>query len=89
VVDQSQIHARGISQEAAKPKMSDGRDWPRYAKALDMRLAGAAFADIAEHLDVSKQRAGQMVTVAKAQLAYRVFKGVPRPLPPPAWERKR
>jgi hypothetical protein len=80
VVDQSQIRAQGISQEA---EMSDGRDWPRYAKALDMRLAGATLDAIAHELGVTRSRAGQIVTHAKAQLAFRVFKGLKRPLPKP------
>jgi len=62
------------------------RDWSRYAHALDMRLAGARLDDIAWHFGVTKQRAGQMVILAKAQLAFRVFKGVPRPLPRPSWD---
>jgi len=57
------------------------RDWPRYARALDMRLAGALLDEIAEELGVTKQRAHQMVNTAKRQLAFRVFKGVERPLP--------
>jgi hypothetical protein len=62
------------------------RDWQRYARALDMRLAGARLDDIASHFGVSRERARQMVILAKAQLAYRVFKGIPRPLPRPSWE---
>lgn len=61
------------------------RDWPRYARALDMRLDGALLTDIAQELGVSKERARQMVSDARKQLAYRVFKGVPRPLPLPPW----
>lgn len=59
------------------------RNWSRYARALDMRLSGAKFNDIAAEFGVSRQRAQQMVTLAKRQLAFRVFKGVARPLPPP------
>lgn len=66
--------------------MSDGRDWPRYAKALDMWLAGAKFDDIARHFGVSRERARQMVVLAKAQLAFRIFKGLPRPLPKSSWD---
>jgi DNA-directed RNA polymerase sigma subunit (sigma70/sigma32) len=61
------------------------KDWPRYAKALDMRLAGATFNEIAAEFGVSKQRARQMVVLAKQQLAFRVFRGLPRPLPPPRY----
>jgi hypothetical protein len=61
--------------------MSDGRDWPRYAKALDMRLAGAKLDEIAAELGVGRERARQIVVLAKAQLAFRVFRGLPRPLP--------
>jgi len=46
-----------------------------------MRLAGALLDEIAEELGVTKQRAHQMVNTAKRQLAFRVFKGVERPLP--------
>lgn len=62
------------------------RDWPRYARALDMRLEGAKLAEIAQEFGVTKERARQMVDVAQKQLAYRVFKNLPRPLlPPPSW----
>jgi hypothetical protein len=54
------------------------KDWPRYAKALDMRLAGAQLDDIARHFEVSIERARQLVLVAKHRLAFRVFKGVKR-----------
>jgi hypothetical protein len=64
------------------------RDWPKYAKALDMRLEGCKLREIASHFGVSRQRAEQMVKVAKAQLAFRVFKGVPRPkFYKPWWEK--
>jgi hypothetical protein len=62
----------------SKAKFWPYRDWSRYAEALDMRLAGLSYDDIGEVLGVSKQRAFQMVTEAKAQLAFRVF-NVPRP----------
>jgi orotate phosphoribosyltransferase-like protein len=65
--------------------VTDVRDWPRYAKALDMRLEGKMLKEIAAEFNVSKQRAGQMVLLAKTQLAFRVFKGLPRPLPKPSW----
>jgi len=64
------------------------RDWSRYARALDMRLAGAKLNDIGREFGVSKERARQMVDLAKAQLAYRVFKGLKRPMPKPSWEGK-
>ena len=64
------------------------RDWKRYARALDMRLAGAKLDEIAGELGVSRQRAFQMVELAKAQLAFRIFRGVRRPLPRQSWERQ-
>ena len=65
-----------------------GRDWPRYAHALDMRLSGAKLGEIGDELGVSKERARQIVQLAKEQLAFRVFKGLRRPLPRQSWERK-
>jgi DNA-directed RNA polymerase sigma subunit (sigma70/sigma32) len=65
------------------------KDWPRYALALDMRLEGKTLDEIGDHLGVGKERARQMIKLAKAQLAYRVFRGLPRPLPPvPGWMRQ-
>lgn len=64
------------------------RDWERYARALDMRLEGATLRQIAGELGVSKERARQIVELAKAQLAFRVFKGLRRPLPKQWWERE-
>lgn len=61
------------------------KDWPRYARALDMRLSGALLSDIAQEFGVTNQRAQQMVRDARKQLAYRIFKGVARPLPPRPW----
>jgi len=61
------------------------RNWERHARALDMRLAGARLDDIAAEFGVSRQRASQMVQLAKEQLAFRVFKGLRRPLPRPTW----
>jgi hypothetical protein len=55
------------------------RDWPRYAEALDMHLAGAKLDEIGWVLGVTKQRAQQLVTTAKKQLAFRIFKGLERP----------
>lgn len=64
------------------------RDWPRYARALDMWLDGKLLMEIAQEFGVTKQRAQQMVQDARKQLAYRVFKGIARPLlPPPSWTR--
>jgi DNA-directed RNA polymerase specialized sigma24 family protein len=54
------------------------RDWLRYAKALDMKLEGYSMKEIAKELGVTRQRAHQMVQIAKAQLAFRVFY-VPKP----------
>jgi predicted CXXCH cytochrome family protein len=53
------------------------RDWPRHAKALDMRLGGAKLDEISAEFGISRERARQMLLVAKWRLAYRVFKGVP------------
>jgi DNA-directed RNA polymerase specialized sigma24 family protein len=53
-------------------------EWPRYARALDMRLQGCRYREIAEELGVSKERARQLTLRARHQLAFRVFKGVPR-----------
>jgi hypothetical protein len=58
--------------------MNVGRDWSKYARALDMRLAGASFDEIGDEFDVSRERARQMVQAGAHRLAYRVFKGVPR-----------
>jgi len=52
-----------------------------------MRLDGKRLREIANELDVSVERVRQMIVLAKAQLAYRVFKGVKRPLPRPSWEK--
>jgi hypothetical protein len=61
------------------------RNWERYARALDMRINdGATLPQIAASFGVSAERARQMVIVGQRQLAFRVFKGAPRPLPPPA-----
>jgi len=64
------------------------RDWPRYARALDLRLAGATFQEIGIELEVSRERARQIVKLAAEQLAYRVFRGVRRPLPIQPWLEK-
>jgi hypothetical protein len=45
------------------------RNCSRYAKALDLHLAGVPLSEIAENIGVTKSRAGQIVQVAKAQLA--------------------
>jgi hypothetical protein len=60
------------------------RDWARYARALDMRLDGATIEAIGREFGVTRQRASQMVMLAKQQLAFRIFKQIGRPLPPPA-----
>jgi hypothetical protein len=57
------------------------RDWQRYATVLDLYLAGNSINTIGEIFGVSRQRAYQMLVMAQQQLAYRVFKGVSRPLP--------
>jgi hypothetical protein len=56
-------------------KVSLRRDWSRYARALDLRLAGHRLGDIGTELGVTRERARQMVMVAQRRLAYRVFKG--------------
>jgi hypothetical protein len=61
-----------------KTKVRPCRDWAKYAHALDMRLEGKLYPEIAKELGVSKQWAFQMVKKAKAQLAFRIFH-VPRP----------
>jgi hypothetical protein len=57
------------------------RDWSPYAHALDLHLAGVSMANIGMAMGVTKARASQLVGIAKRQLAFRFFKGVPRPLP--------
>jgi RNA-binding protein YlmH len=69
--------------EAAPAVSQIARDWQRYATALDMRLDGRTLNEIGDHFGVSRQRAQQMIQTAKAQLAYRVFRDVPRPLHSP------
>jgi len=59
--------------------MGHQRDWERYAVALNLHLEGASLPQIAKQFGVTKARAGQMVQLAKMQLAYRVFRGLPRP----------
>jgi hypothetical protein len=61
------------------------RNWERLARALDLRLEGKLLREIGDEFGVSKERARQMVKLAKAQLAFRVFKGLRRPLPRPSW----
>ena len=56
--------------------MNVGRDWQRYAWALDMKLAGATLAEIGHELGVTRERARQIVHVAARRLAHRVFVGV-------------
>jgi len=53
-------------------------DWPRYARALDLHLAGRTLQQIGDELGVTRQRARQMVMIAKRRLAYRVFYDVPK-----------
>ena len=65
--------------------MADRRNWERYAQALDRYLGGERVSDIAEVMGVSKQRAYQMVAIGGQQLAFRVFRGVPRPMPKHSW----
>jgi hypothetical protein len=60
------------------------RDWRPYARLLDRVLNGETQAAIAKEKGVSPQRISQMVILAKRQLAFRVFKGIARPLPPPS-----
>jgi hypothetical protein len=56
-----------------------GANWAQYAKALDLRLGGTSYSDIGTVLGISKQRSHQLVSVAKKQLAHRVF-ATPAPL---------
>jgi len=74
--DGSHVNAKGQSQTW---NGIVSRDWPRIAKALDLRLGGALLKDIGDELGVSKERARQMVALGRAQLAFRVFKGLKRP----------
>ena len=64
------------------------RNWLRYARA-DLHLSGHSLKEIGGELDVCVERARQIVYEAKRQLAFRVFKDVPRPLPPPSDLRSR
>jgi len=64
------------------------RDWPRHARALDLRLSGMDYAEISKHIGCSPERARKIVKLAKAQLAFRVFRGLPRPRPPSVWLKK-
>jgi len=52
---------------------------------LDRHLAGQSMSAIATEQGISRQRVQQMLVVAKQQLAYRVFKGLRRPM----WSRPR
>jgi DNA invertase Pin-like site-specific DNA recombinase len=61
------------------PCTNDRVNWPQYAKALDLRFGGSSYSDIATVLGISKQRVQQLVSVAKQQLAHRVF-ATPAPL---------
>ena len=65
------------------------RNWLHYARALDLHLSGHSLKEIGGELDVCVERARQIVYEAKRQLAFRVFKDVPRPLPPPSDLRSR
>jgi len=55
------------------------KNWERYALALDLHLSGLDLKQIGNVFGVSKERARQLVQFAKAQLAFRVFKGLRRP----------
>jgi hypothetical protein len=59
------------------------RDWELYAMVLDLYLAGNSINTIGAIFGFSKQRAFYMIKLARRQLAFRVFKNLPRPLPPP------
>ena len=54
------------------------RNWLRYATVLDMYLSGVQQKHIAVILGVSKQRVSQILQEAAQQLAFRVFRGIPR-----------
>lgn len=66
-----------------------GSHWPRLAEALDRRLRGHTLDEIAAHFGVTRQRASQMTHKAGKQLAFRVFRGVRRPLPKPPHQPER
>jgi len=55
------------------------KNWERYALALDLHLSGLDLKQIGDIFGVSKERARQLIQFAKAQLAFRVFKGLKRP----------
>ena len=55
----------------------NARDWSRYARALDMKLAGETLEKIGAEFGVSRERARQIVHIAARRLAHRVFVGVP------------
>jgi hypothetical protein len=56
------------------------RNWPRYARALDMHLAGHKLDDIAHELGVTRERAADG---HRRQAATRVPR-IPRTRPPAA-----
>jgi DNA-binding transcriptional regulator LsrR (DeoR family) len=57
------------------------RNWPRYARALDLYLMGFTQKQIGDHFGVTRQRAAQIIFDARRQLAFRVFRGIRRPRP--------
>jgi len=52
-------------------------DWQRHAIALDLWLAGRTYREIGDYLGISRERARQIIVVARHRLAYRVF-GTPK-----------
>ena len=57
----------------ARPHRWNERDWRRFAFALDMKLSGARSRDIAERLDISTERARQLVLIAERRLTWRIW----------------
>jgi len=51
--------------------MRSPEQWKRYAKALDMHLAGHTLREVGDKLGISRERARQMIAVAKRRLGYR------------------
>jgi hypothetical protein len=53
--------------------MKSPDEWQRLATALDFHFAGWSMSAIGDYFGVSKERARQLVELAKRQLAHRIF----------------
>jgi hypothetical protein len=51
-------------------------NWPKYARILDLHLAGLSLRQIGEIEDLSRERVRRMIIVAKRRLAGQIFKGL-------------